>query len=135
MRHRLVRVFVHETPESRTEAMKNPTELEMVDVYRREFPLSRIGDSERAFLAFVHIARSHGVGWGFMRQAIGLHWKEADPVGYIDDARIRKLFAEPLHDALVKYGEHDGDCAASIVGAPGDATCTCGYDAACELQP
>ena len=33
-----------------------------------------------------------------------------------------------LRDALDRYGEHDGDCAASVVGAPGDARCTCGYD-------
>jgi len=31
-------------------------------------------------------------------------------------------------EALARYGEHDGDCAASAVGAPGDARCTCGYD-------
>ena len=30
-------------------------------------------------------------------------------------------------DALARYGEHDGDCAASVSGAPGDR-CTCGYD-------
>ena len=33
-----------------------------------------------------------------------------------------------LRDALARYGEHDGDCAASVCGAPGDARCTCGYD-------
>lgn len=39
-----------------------------------------------------------------------------------------------LRDALVRYGEHDGDCAAAVVGAPADTTCTCGYDAACAAQ-
>lgn len=71
--------------------MKNPTELEMVAEYRRVFPLCGIGESERAFLAFVHIARSHGVGYGWMRQAVGLAWKLADPVGYIDDDRVIAL--------------------------------------------
>ena len=35
-----------------------------------------------------------------------------------------------LRDALRRYGEHDGDCAASVVGAAGDTKCTCGYDEA-----
>ena len=77
------------------DAVKNPTEQEMVAAYAREFPGARIGDHERAFLAFLHIARSHGVGWGFMRQAVGMHWKEADPVGYIDDQRIIDLHTKP----------------------------------------
>jgi hypothetical protein len=33
-----------------------------------------------------------------------------------------------LTDALHRYGEHDGDCAASVHGAAGDTKCTCGYD-------
>lgn len=37
-----------------------------------------------------------------------------------------------LRDALLRYGEHDGDCAASVVGSPGDMKCTCGYDEACK---
>lgn len=72
--------------------MKNPTEQEMVAAYTREFPAARLGDHERDFLAHVHLARSRGVGWGFMRQAIGMHWKEADPVGYIDDQRLIDLY-------------------------------------------
>ena len=39
---------------------------------------------------------------------------------------------EALRDALRRYGEHDGDCAASATGAAGDVKCTCGYDAACK---
>jgi hypothetical protein len=35
-----------------------------------------------------------------------------------------------LRDALRRYGEHDGDCAASVAGAAGDTRCTCGYDEA-----
>ena len=38
--------------------------------------------------------------------------------------------AKALRDALRRYGEHDGDCAASVVGAAGDTKCTCGYDEA-----
>ena len=36
-----------------------------------------------------------------------------------------------LRDALERYGEHDGDCAASVLGAAADTICTCGYDMAC----
>ena len=36
-----------------------------------------------------------------------------------------------LTDALHRYGEHDGDCAASAQGAAGDTKCTCGYDEYC----
>jgi hypothetical protein len=71
---------------------KNPTELELVTEYQRLFGAERLSDSERAFLAFVHICRSHGVGFGWMRQAIGIAWKLADPVGYIDDDRIIELY-------------------------------------------
>ena len=45
-------------------------------------------------------------------------------------AEVRVACAERnrLRDALARYGEHDGDCAAAVVGAPGDGRCTCGYD-------
>ncbi len=36
-----------------------------------------------------------------------------------------------MTDALHRYGEHDGDCAASVHGAAGDTKCTCGYDEWC----
>lgn len=70
----------------------NPTELEIAAVYERAFPASRLTGPERAFLAYIHLARSHGVGYGWMRQAIGLAWKTADPVGYIDDDVIIRLY-------------------------------------------
>jgi hypothetical protein len=73
--------------------MKNPTEQEIADAYQREFPGCHIGTPERAFLAFIHVARSHVVGFGWMRQAIGLAWKLADPVGYVDDDQVIKLYA------------------------------------------
>lgn len=70
--------------------MRNPTEEECVLAFRKAYG-GQIGGHERAFFAFLHIARSHGVGYGFMRQAIGLAWRLADPVGYIDDARLLEL--------------------------------------------
>jgi len=39
-----------------------------------------------------------------------------------------KQQAVRLRDALARYGEHDGDCAVSVEGAPGDAKCTCGLE-------
>ena len=108
--------------------MKNPTELEMVAAYAREFPGTRIGGHERAFLATVHIARSHGVGWGFMRQAVGMHWKEADAIGYIDDDRVRDLFAKPLADMLARVVAHMGGHA-----EPGDPDGEGLYDRAVQL--
>jgi len=71
--------------------VKNPTEAEMVAEYQRVFSRCTISNHERAFLAFIHIARSHGVGFGWMRQAIGLAWRLADPLGYIDDDRVIAL--------------------------------------------
>lgn len=71
--------------------MKNPTELEIAAEFEKTYPLCGINEHERAFLAFIHIARSHGVGYGWMRQAVGIAWKVADPVGYIDDQRIVEL--------------------------------------------
>lgn len=56
-------------------------------------------------------------------------WDSPTLATAFDDGRrygLSKL--EQTHDALVRYGEHDGDCAASVVGAPGDVKCTCGYD-------
>lgn len=38
-------------------------------------------------------------------------------------------------EALERYGEHDGDCAASVIGCAGDTACTCGYDAARSPSP
>jgi len=71
--------------------VKNPTELEIAAEYKREFPLCRLSGHERAFLAMIHVARSHGVGFGWMRQAVGLAWKVADPIGYTDDERVIAL--------------------------------------------
>ena len=68
--------------------VKNPTELEIAAEYKRVFPLCHLSEHERAFLATIYIARSHGVGFGWMRQAVGLAWKVADPIGYIDDDRV-----------------------------------------------
>jgi hypothetical protein len=83
--------------------MKNPTELEMADAYRREFPLCNLSGPERAFLAFIHLSRRGGaVGYGWMRQAIGMAWKLADPLGYIDDQRIIDLNADPQIGVLLK---------------------------------
>jgi hypothetical protein len=45
------------------------------------------------FLDAVADARRRGVGFGWMRQAIGIAWRLKDPVGYMDDERIRDLFA------------------------------------------
>ena len=71
--------------------MSDPTEQEMVAAYAREFPQCRLNSHERAFLTLIRVARLNGVGYGWMRQAIGLTWKVADPVGYIDDDRIIEL--------------------------------------------
>jgi hypothetical protein len=68
--------------------VKNPTELEIAAEFKRQFPIAHLSESERAFLAFIHIARAHGIGYGWMRQAVGIAWRVADPVGYIDDERI-----------------------------------------------
>ena len=71
--------------------MSIPTDQEIIAEYRRQFPGAGLGEHERAFLAIIVLARSHGVGYGWMRQAIGLAWKLDDPVGYIDDDRIVEL--------------------------------------------
>jgi len=82
--------------------MTNPTELQMVAAFRDAFPLCSVSEHERAFLAFVHIARSHGVGYGWMRQAIGIAWKLADPFGYLDDERLVSLHATATDKAEAK---------------------------------
>ena len=74
--------------------MSIPTELELIAEYKRKFSLCAISNSERAFLAMLSLARSHGVGYGFMRQAVGIAWKLEDPIGYIDDDRIISLHRE-----------------------------------------
>lgn len=87
--------------------MSVPTELEIVAEFRRQFPLLRPTDAERAVLAYLHIARSHGVGYGWMRQALGIAWKLEDPIGYIDDERLIGLHVGEAHkktaDALAEY--------------------------------
>jgi len=84
--------------------MNNPTELKMVEIYRREFPQAQLSSHERSFLAFIHIARAQGVGYGWMRQAIGVIWKEADPVGYIDDERLIEIHRR--HQRQFDEGSH-----------------------------
>jgi hypothetical protein len=71
--------------------VNDPTEKELEAAYAEQFPRCRIGPAERLFLTFILVARSRGVGYGWMRQAIGIAWKLADPVGYIDDDRIIEL--------------------------------------------
>lgn len=65
-----------------------PTEKQIAEAFEGAFPLCPLNGRERAFLAFISIARSSGVGYGWMRQAVGLAWKVEDPVGYIDDQRL-----------------------------------------------
>jgi hypothetical protein len=67
----------------------------MSEEFRRRYPFCTVSVPERAFLAFIRTARSLGVGYGWMRQAIGMAWKLDDPVGYVDDARIVELYARP----------------------------------------
>ncbi len=74
--------------------MSNPTEQEIADAYQREFPGCLLTASMRVFMTAIHVARSRGVGFGWMRQVVGLAWKLADPYGCIDDERI-----VALHDA------------------------------------
>lgn len=71
--------------------MKSPTATEIEATMRQEFPGLIALPCEKTFLAAVAHARSHGVGYGWMRQAIGFAWKAEDPVGYIDDARLIEL--------------------------------------------
>jgi hypothetical protein len=80
-----------------TEAMKmkNPTVEEIANAYRRKFPGCIMTDQERDFLASIHRARSQGVGFGWMREAVGLAYKVADPVGYVDDERLIALHTAP----------------------------------------
>lgn len=46
--------------------------------------------AEARFVEAMREARRAGVGYGWMRQMIGFEWKLVDPVGYIDDNRIRE---------------------------------------------
>lgn len=75
--------------------MNPPTAHEIAAAFRREFPRCVFGAMEQAFLLSVHLARKSGMGYGWMRQAIGIAWKLEDPVGYIDDARIIELHTQP----------------------------------------
>jgi hypothetical protein len=80
--------------------MSIPTRLDIAAEFIRQFPRCRLTYDEHVFLQMIHVARSNGVGYGWMRQAIGLAWKLDDPVGYIDDERLI---------ALSKLIEKDGD--------------------------
>lgn len=70
-----------------------PNGPEIVAEFARRFPECRLSEDERRFLSSINVAAWAGVGYGFMRQAIGLTWKLHDPVGYIDDERIIELHA------------------------------------------
>ena len=111
--------------------MKNPTEQEMVAAYAREFPMAYVGAHERDFLAFLHLSRSRGVGWGFMRQAVGMHWKEADPIGYIDDQRVielhtyKRAMAAPLPEPRCERCDHQRTVHAGDSGPCDASMCSC----------
>jgi hypothetical protein len=55
-----------------------------------------------------------------------IYGQELPPCEAIGVRRIAQL-----QDALRRYGKHDDDCVASVIGAAGDTRCTCGYDEAC----
>ena len=73
--------------------MTTPTRKDIVEAFAREFPGCPLGHAEHAFLSFLVAAREQGVGYGWMRQAIGIAWKCEDPLGYLDDERIIGLWS------------------------------------------
>lgn len=80
--------------------MSIPTAEQIETAFIREFPRCMLTERERAFLDELVLARARGIGYGWMRQAIGMAWKLDDSVGYIDDDRLI---------ALSKQIEKDGD--------------------------
>ena len=75
--------------------MSPPNAEQILAAWQAEFPdapaLLRTTFAEDFFLAVIHLARTQGVGYGWMRQAIGIAWKLEDPNGYFDDAKLLGL--------------------------------------------
>jgi len=74
-------------------ATPEPTPIQIVEEMKREFPMCSVTIAELAFLNALVEARRSGVGFGWMRQAIGIAWRLKDPRGYMDDSRIIEMYA------------------------------------------
>ena len=68
----------------------------------KQFPHAHFSDAEREFIVHLCDARSRCVGYGWMRQMIGIAWRLSDPIGYIDDDRIRELYAPKKRKRRIK---------------------------------
>lgn len=54
-------------------------------------PGLRVSPAECEFIAAMRRAAAFGVGYGWMRQIIGVEWRHVDPVGGIDDDVVAEL--------------------------------------------
>jgi hypothetical protein len=66
---------------------------EFIDEWERQTGM-RATPAERRFIEAMREARMGGVGYGWMRQVIGVEWKHVDQIAYIDDDRIREMSAK-----------------------------------------
>lgn len=71
--------------------MSIPTLTEVREAYLERFGRVPFTHHEWDAIRDILRARQAGVGYGWMRQAIGIIWKLDDPRGYLDDERLIEL--------------------------------------------
>lgn len=54
--------------------------------------LCHVTAAEHDFIAAMRAAATAGVGYGWMRQMVGIEWRHRDPVGGLDDEELLLIY-------------------------------------------
>ncbi len=70
-----------------------PSVEEFLETWKAQDPSRcRVTRQEFAFIIARRSARASGVGYGWMRQILGIEWRHADPISGLDDEELLRIY-------------------------------------------